>query len=68
MCGRVGGWAAGLVLGGLGQGETLLERQAFILLVRRAAGRQVPLVAQGVDTLPEVRAVLALPTAHCPAR
>ena len=44
----------GLVVGGIGQGESLGERRDFISMVREVAGGRVPLIVQGVDTLPEV--------------
>ena len=45
----------GLVIGGVGQGETLAERAHFMQMVKRIAGGRVPLLVQGVDPLPEVR-------------
>ena len=42
----------------MGQGESWEERQRMIQVVRRTAGPEVPLLAQSVDTLPEVRTYL----------
>ena len=42
-------------MGGVGQGETLEDRKNHFAMIRRIAGSGVPLLVQGVDTLPEVR-------------
>ena len=46
--------ADGIVIGGAGTGETLSDLKNAILGVRNAVGEEVPILVQGMDTLPEV--------------
>ena len=47
--------ADGIVIGGAGTGETVGDLKNAILGVRNAVGEDVPILVQGMDTLPEVR-------------
>lgn len=56
--------AVGIVLGGIGQGESLTDRQHMIHCVRNVCGESLPIMVQGVHTLSEVHECSLTPPHH----